>query len=163
MNWVDWVLIAVVLVTIFQGFLRGWAAAFTGIIIIAASWLLTIVLLPYFGPGVESLPLQADWARTIAFTVVLIGFYVILSVIANTLLGGKRPRMEAQIAGGIVGVGRGLAAAMVIVGLLSATPAADAMQRDIKASLLGERILEWQRSTMKRFPSLPPIGPDRRI
>lgn len=60
MNWVDWVLIAVVLVTIFQGFLRGWAAAFTGIIIIAASWLLTIVLLPYFGPGVESLPLQAD-------------------------------------------------------------------------------------------------------
>ncbi len=163
MNWVDWVIIAVILFTVFQGILRGWVAALVGIVIIAASWLLTIVLLPYFGPGVESLPLEADWARTIAFGVVLFGFYVLFSIIVNTFLGGKRPRMEAQIAGGVLGLFRGLVAAMVIVGLLSATPAADAMQRDIKASRLGNRILEWERSAMQRFPAVPPIGPDRRI
>lgn len=163
MNWVDWVIIAVMLFTIFQGFLRGWVAAFVGIIIIVASWLLAILLLPFYGPGVETLPLQADWARTIAFGVVLIGFYVIFSVIANTFLGGKRPQMEAQIAGGVLGVGRGILFAMMIVGLLSATPAAEVMQRDINASLLGGRILEWERAAMRTFPTVPPIGPDRRI
>jgi len=164
MNWVDWVLIAVLLITVFQGILRGWAAALVGTIIIGASWLLTIALLPYYGPGVESLPIEdVAWSRTIAFGVVLIGFYIIFSVIANTFLGGKRPRIEAQIAGGILGVARGLVAAMVIVGLLSATPAAEAMQRDIKASRLGGRILEWERQSMLRFPMVPPIGPDKRI
>ncbi len=164
MSWVDWVIIAVLLITIFQGILRGWVAALVGTIIVAASWLLTIALLPYFGPGVESLPIEdVAWSRTIAFGVVLIGFYGIFSVIANTFLGGKRPRVEAQIAGGILGLGRGLAASMVIVGLLSASPAADAMQRDIKASRLGGRILEWERLAMLRFPMVPPIGPDKRI
>ncbi|HEV8338169.1 MAG TPA: CvpA family protein [bacterium] len=164
MNWVDWVIIAVLLLTIFQGVMRGWVAALVGIIIILGSWLLTIALLPYYGPGVESLPIEdVAWSRTIAFGVVLIGFYIIFSVIANTLLGGKRPRMEAQIAGGILGLARGLVAAMVIVGLLSATPAAEAMQRDIKASRLGGRILEWERQWMLRFPMVPPIGPDKRI
>lgn len=163
MNWVDWVIVAVLLIGVFQGVLRGWVAALVGIIVIAAAWLLTIVLLPFYGKGVESLPLQADWARTIAFGVVLIGFYVIFSVIASTFLGGKRPRVEAQIAGGILGLGRGIAAAMIIVGLLSATPAAEAMQRDITASRLGGRLLEWERQAMRRFPTVPPIGPDRRI
>ncbi|MBI3975103.1 MAG: CvpA family protein [Armatimonadetes bacterium] len=163
MNWVDWVIVAVLLIGVFQGVLRGWVAALVGIIVIAAAWLLTILLLPFYGKGVESLPLQADWARTIAFGVLLIGFYIIFSVIANTFLGGKRPRVEAQIAGGILGLGRGIAAAMVIVGLLSATPAAEAMQRDITASRLGKTILEWERQAMRRFPMVPPIGPDRRI
>lgn len=163
MNWVDWVIIAVILITVFQGIMRGWVAALVGLIIIGGSWLLTIALLPYYGPGVESLPLQADWSRTIAFGVVLIGFYIIFSVIANTFLGGKRPRMEAQIAGGVLGLARGILAAMVIVGLLSATPAAEAMQRDIKASRLGGRLLEWERQWMLRFPMVPPIGPDKRI
>ncbi len=163
MNWVDFVIIGVLLYAIWQGILRGWVAALVGVIIVAASWLVTIVLLPYFGPGVASLPLQADWARTIAFGFILMGFYVIFSLIANAFLGGKRPKMEAQIAGAVVGAIRGLTAAMVILGLLAASPAAEALIRDITASRLGKPILAWQRQAMQRFPALPPIGPDRRI
>jgi len=96
MNWVDFLIIAVLLYTIWQGVIRGWVAALVGIIIMAASWLVTILLLPYYGPGVESLPLEAAWARTIAFGVILIGFYVIFGLIANTFLGGKRPKAEAH-------------------------------------------------------------------
>jgi len=163
MNWVDFLIIAVLLYTIWQGVIRGWAAALVGIIIMTASWLVTILLLPYYGPGVESLPLEAAWARTIAFGVILIGFYVIFGLIANTFLGGKRPKAEAQIVGAVVGVLRGIAVAMAILGLLAATPASPALIRDINNSRLGKPILEWERRTMQRFPFLPPIGPDRRI
>ena len=165
MNWVDFIIIGLLIYTVGQGVLRGWVAAFVGTIIIAASWLVTILLLPYYCPGVESLPLDAAWARTIAFGLILIGFYVIFSLIANAYLGGKRPKMEAQIAGAVAGVLRGIAASMVVLGLLAATPApeGDALKRDINASRLGKPILEWERQFMQRIPSLPPIGPDRRI
>jgi uncharacterized membrane protein required for colicin V production len=165
MTWVDFVVIALLIYTIWQGVLRGWVAALFGAVIIAASWLAAIALLPYYGKSVESLPLQADWARTIAFGFVLIGFYVILSLIANAFLGGKRPRVEAQVAGAIVGVLRGVIGAMVVLGLLAAVPVpeGDALKRDINASRLGRPILEWERQFMLLVPGLPPIGPDRRI
>src|SRR3989304_3384294 len=124
MNWVDFLIIAVLLYTIWQGVIRGWVAALVGIIIMTASWLVPVLLLPYYGPGVESLPLEAAWARPIAFGVILIGFYVIFGLIANTFLGGKRPKAEAQIVGAVVGVLRGIAAAMAVLGLLAAAPAA---------------------------------------
>lgn len=163
MTWVDFMIIGVLLYTVWQGVVRGWVAAFVGIVVIAASWLVTIVLLPYYGPGVESLPLEAAWARTIAFGLILIGFYVIFSLIANAFLGGKRPKLEVQIAGAAVGVLRGIAASMAILGLLAATPEAQALIRDINSSRLGKPILEWERRAMPRFPFVPPIGPDRRI
>lgn len=163
MNWVDWVLIAVLLFAVGQGIMRGWVAALLGTLVIVLASLATIVLLPYYGEGVKSLPMPADWARTIAFTIVLIGFYVIFSLIGNTFLGGKRPRLEAQIAGGIVGLFRGIVAGMVLVGLLAATPAGEVLQQDINASLLGRVLLEWERQSIRQFPPLPPIGPDRKI
>ncbi len=163
MTWVDFLVVGVLLYTVWQGVLRGWAAALVGIVVIAAAWAVTILLLPYYGPGVESLPLEPAWARTIAFGLVLVGFYVIFSLIANAFLGGKRPKVEAQVAGALFGAARGLAGAMVILGFLAATPAGDALIRDITASRLGRPILEGQRRVMQRVPTLPPIGPDRRI
>ena len=74
-----------------------------------------------------------------------------------------RQRLEAQIAGGIVGLGRGIVASMVLVGLLAATPSGELLKRDINASLLGKPLLEWERQSIRLFPSLPPIGPDRKI
>jgi uncharacterized membrane protein required for colicin V production len=163
MNWVDWLIIAILLIGVGQGILRSWVAALLGALVIILAFLAAIVLLPYYGEGVKSLPMPADWARTIAFTIVLIGFYVIFSIIGNTFLGGKRPRLEAQIAGGIVGLGRGIVASMVLVGLLAATPSGELLKRDINASLLGKPLLEWERQSIRLFPSLPPIGPDRKI
>ena len=163
MTWVDFIILGLMIYTVWQGVLRGWVAALVGTIIIAGSWLVTIALLPYYGTSVESLPLQADWARTIAFGVILVGFYVIFSLIANTFLGGKRPRVEAQVAGAVLGGIRGIAVSMVVLGLLAASPEADALQRDINASRFGKPILEWYRQFMQRVPALPPIGPDRRL
>jgi uncharacterized membrane protein required for colicin V production len=162
-TWVDFLVIGILLYTVWQGVLRGWGAALVGIVVIAAAWAVTIVLLPYYGPGVESLPLEPAWARTIAFGLILVGFYVIFSLVANAFLGGKRPKVEAQVAGALFGAARGLVAAMVILGYLAATPAGDALTRDIKASRLARPILEWQRRVVQLIPTLPPIGPDRRI
>ncbi len=163
MNWVDFVIIAVMLYCIGQGLLRGWVAALVGAIVTAGAWLATVALLPIFAKSVESLPLEADWARTIAFGFVLIGCYVLLSLIANAFLGGKRARLEAQAAGAVFGAVRGIVASMVVLGLLAATPAAGALISDITASRFGKPILEWQRQAMRAVPTLPPIGPDRRI
>lgn len=163
MTWVDFLVVAVMLYAIGQGILRGWAAALVGIVVIWAAWAATILLLPFYGKSVESLPLEAPWARTIAFGFILIGFYIIFSLIANAFLGGKRARLEAQIAGGIVGAARGIVGCMVVLGLLAATPEANALIADINASRLGKPILEWERQAMQYFPGLPRIGPDRRI
>src|SRR3989304_2725610 len=99
MNWVDFLIIALLLYTIWQGVIRGWVAALVGIIIMAASWLVTILLLPYYGPGVESLPLEAAWARTIAFGVILIRFCVLRGIaVAMAILGLRAGELRVALA-----------------------------------------------------------------
>jgi uncharacterized membrane protein required for colicin V production len=169
MNWVDWVVVALLLIGLFQGVQRGWVAAIVGIAVIILAFFAAILLLPFYGEGVTSLPMPPEWSRTIAFIIVLLGFYVIISLIANAFLGGKRPRLEAQIPGGILGALRGAVAAMVILGVLAATPApqGESLIQDINRSRVGKPLLEWERQAMQavneRIPEISPIGPDRKI
>lgn len=168
MTWIDWLTVAFLLLGVLQGVLRGWQSALLGALVAVLAFIGAAALLPLYAEGVASLPLEAAWARTIAFGIVLLGLYTILSLVANAVVGtARRPRVEGQLAGALLGLVRGAAVALVVVGVLAATPRGEALTRDIRASRLGAPLLQAQRQLMRAvhqaIPAIPPIGPDRRL
>lgn len=169
MTWLDWVIVAMLVYFVLQGVLRGVVAAVLGAVALVVSYVVAAVLLPSVGQRVAgSTPFPADWARFLSFIVMFLAFYAVGMVLISLLPGGKRPSMPAQVLGIFGGIIKALVAAMVLVGVVTASPYADAFGKDIArapmARYVGALQKQYIEGLSKNSPiPFPPVGPDHKF
>lgn len=164
MNWIDWLTIALVLVSGVRGARYGFWVVFFDAIFVIVGYLAASAT--YLGGGqIVTQYLQMvppSWGAFIAFVVVWMVVYFPLSWLTRRLLR-EMPFPASEITGAMLGAGRGfiLATAILVVGL--AAPFRGTVQRDADNSLLATYLLALNSQAAKEIPKLPvdvpQIGP----
>jgi hypothetical protein len=176
MTWLDWVIIVLLIWFIVQGLLKGVTPVTLGVLAVFAAFLIATLTLPVIGgaliavkPPLLPQDLVAGWRRMLGFVVTFFATYILLSLLINLMPGGKRPSSPAQILGIAGGVLKAMAMSMVLIGALLASPASDAIAKDLERSPLGGFVADLYRKNLGRDLQsatgikLPAVDPDNKF
>jgi uncharacterized membrane protein required for colicin V production len=163
-NWIDWLTIALVLVSGVRGARYGfWVVLFDAIFVIVGFLAASAA---YLGGGeIVTQYLQMvppSWGAFIAFVVVWAVVYFPLSWLTRRLLRDV-PFPASEITGAMLGAARGFLLATVVLVVALAAPFRVTVQRDADNSLLATYLLALNSRAAKELPNLPvdvpQIGP----
>jgi hypothetical protein len=176
MTWLDWVIIVMLVWFIIQGLLKGVTPIALGMLAVLASFLIATLTLPVIGDALVAvkgplLPpdLEAGWRRLLGFVVTFVVIYGVLSLLINIMPGGKRPSSPAQILGVAGGILKATAMSMVFLGVLLASPAGEAIGKDLERSAFSGFIADlYQKNFGKDLQSatgikLPGVDPENKF
>jgi uncharacterized membrane protein required for colicin V production len=157
-TWLDWVTLALLLLTVLLGLQRGpvrtlLEALFVLLSYLGASLLFRPAAETFFGTGFP----WPDWAATVAFAVLFLVFVVVGNYLTAWIAGRKAATGGAIVLGGISGVVKGLLLAMVLVTFLLSAPFAPAVQRDVERSVVGPYLAGWQVALHRALAPLLPV------
>ncbi len=163
-NWIDWITLAIVLISILRGTRYGVLA---GII----DWL--AMMGAFFGASIlyvhavsslhQTLNLPTSWAGFLAFTVIWLGLYILVGIVVRLVHGVKTVPLS-EILGGVMGVLRGFTMATALLVVLLASPFREAVDPDAKRSIVAPHLLRGYNGVMvsvvPTIPArIPRIGP----
>jgi len=164
-TWLDWVVLAVLLVTVLLGLQRGPVRTLLETLFVLLSYLGAAVLFrpaaeTFFGTGFP----WPDWAATVSFAVLFLLFVVVGNYLTAWIAGRRAATGAAIVLGGLSGVVKGTLLGIVLVTFLLAAPFAPAIQRDVERSVSGPYLVGWQvglhRALTPLLPvRLPALGP----
>ena len=169
MTWLDWVVIALFAYFVVQGLVKGVTAALLGAVVAVLAYVIAAIILPVVGERVAAAsPMEPQWDRMAAFVVMFLVFYVLGSVMISLLPGGKRPSTLAQLFGVLAGGIKALAVALAVIGVLQASPRADAMAQDLERSSVARYVAVLQKQYIQDLRRIspvpfPPVGPDSKF
>lgn len=176
MTWLDWVIVVMIVWFIIQGLLKGITPVALGVIAVVAAFIVATLTLPVIGGALVAvkgplLPpdLEDGWRRLLGFVVVFVLVYGVLSLLINIMPGGKRPSSPTQILGMAGGVLKATVMSMVFVATLLASPAGDAIAKDIERSSLSRFIADLYRKNVGRDLQtatgikLPAVDPENKF
>ncbi len=157
MTWLDWVIVVMLVWFVIQGLLKGVTPVALGVLAILAAFLIATLTLPVLGGMLVAvkgplLPpdLEPGWRRMLGFVVTFGVVYFLLSLLIKIMPGGKRPSSPAQLLGVAGGVLKATAMSMVFIGTLLASPASDAVVKDLQRSPIGGFIADLYRKNVGR-------------
>ena len=164
LNWIDWVTLAIVLVSILRGARFGPLAGLIDLGVLVATYLAAAAFYPQGAELLRQVPsLTRSWQGLIAFVVIWLGLYLPLGVLIRWIFArAKIP--AAGLLGGVLGVARGIVLAASLLVLTLAGPfrsvvAADAHRSQVAPYLLrgSERV---QTALLPALPvRVPRLGP----
>jgi uncharacterized membrane protein required for colicin V production len=166
-NWIDWLTLAIVLVSVLRGARSGAPAELFDLFGLVATYLTAAVYFPIGAEYLSRIPgLTPSWHGCIAFVLIWIALYLPLSMLVRwALYNAAFP--ASGFLGALVGIARGLVLAAALLVLLLATPlrsviAADAHHSRVAPYLLRgnnrfQRLLRTNAIGM-RVPRLGPGG-----
>ena len=176
MTWLDWVIVVMIVWFTIQGLLKGITPVALGVLAIIAAFLIATLTLPVIGDALVAvkgplLPpdLEPGWRRLLGFVVAFAVVYGVLSLLINILPGGKRPSSPAQILGMAGGILKATTMSMVFVGTLLASPAGDAIAKDLERSALSGFLANLYRKNVGRDIQaatgikLPAVDPENKF
>lgn len=144
LNWIDWIILAIVLVSFLRGARWGVLAGLGDLVVLVAAFLTAAAL--YASATVwmrrETFDsLSEAWAAFLTFVVIWLGLYLPVGWLARWALGGNAAAPAARLVGGAIGALRGLvlvtaALAIVLAGPFGRAVAADASRSWVAPSLL---------------------------
>ena len=147
-NWVDIVLLLIVLLSVAAGWQRGFILSFLDLIRWIVSWVAALFL---YKPVAALLGMATDWTETwrnpIAFILVVVAVSIVIHVVSRALL--RRIRRETHLSkankvlGTLPGLASGLIMAAIMSALLFAMPMADGLSRAAQESLLANRLASY--------------------
>jgi uncharacterized membrane protein required for colicin V production len=164
-NWIDWITLAIVLVSILRGTRYGVLAGLFDLLAMVASFFAASVLYTRAVPSLrQSLYLPAGWAGFVALVGIWLILYVLVGVIIRLILGTKKVPLS-EVLGGLVGGIRGLALTTIFLVLLIAAPFREAVIRDAERSTAAAYLLRAYDAVMVSIAPtmpvpIPRIGPD---
>jgi len=166
LNWIDWVTLAIVLVSVLRGARFGAPAGLLDLAGLVASYLAAAVYYPLGADYLGHIPvLDPSWQGLIAFVLMWMGLYLPLGMLLRWAL--SRATFPASgLLGGLLGIARGLALAAALLVLMLAAPfrsviAADAHRSQVAPYLLrgNERVQRLLRTKLPIGMRIPRIGP----
>jgi uncharacterized membrane protein required for colicin V production len=169
MTWLDWVVIAMFVYFVVQGLAKGVTAALLGALVAILAYVLAAIFLPVLGDRVAAAsPLDPQWDRAVTFVFMFGILYVLGMVMISLLPGGKRPSTFAQLFGLAGGAIKALAVSIAVVGMLQASPWADAIAQDLERSSVAKYVAVLQKQYIQDLRRIspvpfPPVGPDSKF
>jgi uncharacterized membrane protein required for colicin V production len=163
-NWIDWITLAIVLVSILRGTRYGVLAGVLDLLAMVASFFAASVLYTRAVPPLrQSLLLPAPWAGFVAVVVIWLILYFLAGIIIRLIVGKKKLALS-EVLGGLVGGIRGLALTTILLVLLVAAPFREAIARDADQSTAAAYLLRAYDAVMASIAPtmpvhIPRIGP----
>lgn len=163
-NWIDWITLAIVLISILRGTRYGVLAGIIDLTAMAGAFMAASVWYPRAVPGLhQALALPAAWGGFLAFTAIWLGLYILVGTIVR-LVHGLKTLPLSEILGGVMGILRGIALATALLVLLLAAPFHEAIEPDAKHSTVAPFLLKGYGAFMTTVVSsipvhIPRIGP----
>jgi membrane protein required for colicin V production len=156
LTWIDWIALAIVLVSILRGAYRGPLAGLLDLIVLALEFFAASAM---YSRGAlylkKVLLLPASWEALTAFVVIWLVLYVGISVLIRWFLR-ENMSTASRIVGGVVGGVRGLALATVLVVVALAAPVQATVEKDITRSRVTPYLLRAHDRVMTAvLPVLP--------
>jgi uncharacterized membrane protein required for colicin V production len=164
-NWIDWVTLAIVLVSLLRGARLGAPAGILDLVALIATFLTAAVYYPLGATYLSVSALNPSWQDLIAFVVMWMGLYLPVGLLIRWAL--SRATFPASgLVGGVIGVARGLVLAAALLVMLLAAPfrtviAADAHHSQVAPYLLRGNA-RFNRLLLNKLPAgmrVPRIGP----
>lgn len=151
MNWIDVVLIVIVLLSIYNGWLKGFIMGGLELLMFATGIILAFLTYPYIVSFFEKhVPSLGVWTVPISFIAALILIRIVLSLIVNQLLQlvpSSAHTSDVNHALGVVpGAVNGIIWATIISALLLSIPFSDSLSEKTRNSLFAEKMadkVEW--------------------
>ena len=156
-NWIDWITLAIVLVSILRGTRYGVVAGVLDLLAMVASFFAASALYTRAVPPLrQSLFLPANWAGFLALIGIWLILYVLLGTIIRLVFGRKKAPLS-EVLGGLVGGIRGLALAAILLVLMVASPFREAVARDAEQSTAAVYLLRAYDIVMVRIAATTPV------
>jgi uncharacterized protein YkwD len=150
MNWVDILLILVVILAIIAGWYRGFIAGMLGLATWAGSFFIAYVLYPYVANVLDNLFNIGPWLLPISFLFIAIISGVLLSILAGFVLRSiplqSHHSNVNRIMGVIPGAITGYLYAVILSAIVLALPIRDRVTEEVRESQLGVQLAmqsEW--------------------
>jgi membrane protein required for colicin V production len=155
-NWIDWITLAIVLISILRGTRYGVLAGVIDFVAMLAAFLAASVLYVRAVPVLQhSLFLPANWGGFLAFTVIWLVLYLGVGIVVRLVHGIKTVPLS-EILGGAMGIVRGLALVTVCLVIMLAAPFHGAIEQDVKRSVVAPALLKGYDAIMVLvLPTIP--------
>ena len=163
-NWIDWLTLATVLVSVLRGTRYGVLAGVLDLLALIGAFLAASALYAYVVPSLhKSLFLPTDWAGFLAFIVIWLAFYIAVGALIR-LMHAVKTAPVSEMLGGVMGGIRGVALMGAFLIIALASPFHDGFESDAKQSPVAGFLLRGYESLIVNVaPSLsvhiPRIGP----
>ena len=156
-NWIDWITLAIVLVSILRGTRYGVLAGIIDLVAMVGAFFAAGVLYVYIVPTLHQvLFLPASWGGFLAFVAIWLALYILVGVIVR-LVHGIRTVPLSEILGGVLGVIRGIAMATALLVVILASPFHEAVEPDTKRSTVAPVLLKGYSAFMVHIASTLPV------
>jgi uncharacterized membrane protein required for colicin V production len=156
LNWIDWVTLAIVLVSILRGARFGALAGLLDLGGLVATYLAAAALYPHGAELLRRLPgLTRSWEGLIAFVVIWLALYLPLGILIRWIFA--RAQFPASgLLGGILGVARGIVLAASLLMLTLAAPFRGVVTADAHRSQVAPYLLRGSDHVQAMLlPALP--------
>ena len=155
-NWIDWITLAVVLISILRGTRYGVLAGVIDFVAMLGAFFAASILYVRVVPGLQhALALPPNWGGFLAFTVIWLVLYVAVGVVVRLVHGVKTVPLS-EILGGAMGVVRGLALVTACLAVVLASPFRQAIEQDTKRSIVAPLLLKGYDAVMGTvLPTIP--------
>lgn len=150
MNWVDIVLVLIVVLSVIAGWYRGFISSSLGLLVWAGSFIIAYLFYPYVANFLDSLFDAGPWLLPVAFLLTAIIAGTVLSILAGFI--SRSMPIEAhqngvnRLLGIIPGVITGYLYAIIFSALFLALPLKDRITEEVRESRLGVQFAmqsEW--------------------
>jgi uncharacterized membrane protein required for colicin V production len=166
LNWIDWLTLAIVLVSILRGARFGAPAGLLDLAGLIATFLTATIYYPLGAGYLSGIPvLSPSWQSFVAFLLIWMGLYLPLGMLIRWAL--SRVAFPASgLLGGLLGIARGLVLASALLVLMLASPFRSVIAADAHHSQVAPYLLRgnagFQRLLLSKLPTgmrVPRIGP----
>lgn len=164
LNWIDWITLAVVLVSILRGAKYGLVAGALDIFMLLVTFFFTSA---QYQRGVELLKehlfLPPAWAGLVSFVIIWLGLYSLSGILFRWSLGETEDPTSRTL-GGVAGSVRGVVLVTAFLVIALAAPFRESVQPDADRSRVAPYLLEgYERLVDVVLPTfyvrVPRIGP----
>lgn len=151
MNWIDFLLIAVALISVYNGYMKGFIIGTLELLMLAAGILAAFLMYPYLAATLEKIwPTLGVWTVPLSFILSLFIARLILSLIVNPMLRALDPSVHTspvnRVMGLVPGAVNGIIWATVVAALLLSIPFSNDVSSKTRDSVLAGRMadkIEW--------------------
>jgi uncharacterized membrane protein required for colicin V production len=133
LNWIDWVTLAIVLVSILRGARFGVLAGLVDLAALIATYLAAAWAYPRGVEYLRQVPMSRSWEGLIVFVVIWLGLYLPLGVLIRWTLARARFPVSGLL-GAVLGVARGTVLAASLLLLALAAPFRSVVAADTQRS-----------------------------
>jgi uncharacterized membrane protein required for colicin V production len=156
LNWIDWIALAIVLISILRGTRYGVLAGIIDLFAMMGAFFAAGILYVRVVPALHQvLFLPPSWGGFVAFIVIWLALYIVVGIIVR-LVHGVKTLPLSEILGGVMGVVRGVTLSTFLLVLLLAAPFREAIEPDAKHSTVAPYLLQGYSAMLA---ALSPVAP----